>query len=203
VFDIDVSRHQPALQLVGRQDYTLDLGRLQDRGVRLVGRAVAASGHQVSFDDQLIASIVAADIKLSGLRERIDAYAARAGLSDVPAAEPFVPLWPRFIAQAGSATIDLRAEGIGTVLWATGFRRSYPWLHVPVLDGCGEITHTGGVTAAPGIYVLGLQFQRRRKSAFIDGVGGDAEHLADQIVRRGPRRASHAEVTDSCWQPRA
>ena len=48
---------------------------------------------------------------------------------------------------------------MGTIVWATGYRRSYSWLQVPeVLGRDGEIEHHGGVTAAAGLYVLGLQF---------------------------------------------
>ncbi|HEX8030846.1 MAG TPA: hypothetical protein VF491_20380, partial [Vicinamibacterales bacterium] len=75
---------------------------------------------------------------------------------------------------------------IRTVVWATGFRREYPWLRVPVLNGRGEIAHDGGITAEPGVYVLGLHFLRRRNSNFIDGVGADAmalsEHLANYLA---------------------
>jgi putative flavoprotein involved in K+ transport len=79
--------------------------------------------------------------------------------------------------------IDLRRNGIRTVVWATGYRRSYPWLNVPsALDQRGEIVHRGGVSAASGLYVLGLTFLRRRRSSFIDGCGLDAEELA-AIIR--------------------
>lgn len=37
---------------------------------------------------------------------------------------------------------------------------------------------SGGRTAAPGLYVLGLPFMIRRKSTFIGGVGEDARDLA-------------------------
>jgi hypothetical protein len=36
----------------------------------------------------------------------------------------------------------------------------------------------------PGLFVLGMHFQRSRKSAFIDGVGTDAASLADGVARR-------------------
>jgi len=80
--------------------------------------------------------------------------------------------------------VDLREAGISTVLWATGYRRHYPWLHVPVLDIRGEMIHEGGVTAAPGLYALGLNFQRTRKSSFIDGVGNDARVISSHIAGR-------------------
>ena len=51
------------------------------------------------------------------------------------------------------------------MVWATGYRRRYPWLQVPVLDGRGNIAHRGGFTAAPGLYVLGMQFLRRNSNS--------------------------------------
>ena len=86
--------------------------------------------------------------------------------------------------------IDLRAAGIRTVLWATGYRRSYPWLRVPVLDVRGEIVQRHGVTPVPGLFTLGLRFQRRRRSHFISGVGSDAAFVAERIAERTDRRAS-------------
>ena len=80
--------------------------------------------------------------------------------------------------------LDLRREGVDAVLWATGYRRPYPWLQVPVLDNAGEIRHRRGVTPVEGLYVMGQRFQYRRDSNFIDGVRHDATHLADHIADR-------------------
>jgi putative flavoprotein involved in K+ transport len=161
---------------------TLDLPLLERPGV-LVGRALRANGATISFAYDLVAHTAAADVKLAQLLARIDAFVASAGLaSEVGPAEPFEPfLWPAPAPEA----IDLRAEGIRTVVWATGFRRHYPWLKVPVVDERGELRHDRGITPAPGLYALGLSFQRRRKSTFIDGVGDDARELADHIATRG------------------
>ena len=190
VFDLETSRSQPALQLVGRPDRsTLDLGRLAAKGVQILGRAVGADGSRIFFDDDLIATTTAADVKLASLLSRIDAYVTREGLeSQAGPAEEFVPLWPSFFSSPAATSCDLRAEGIRTVIWATGFQRRYPWLRVPVLDGSGELKHTRGVTPEPGLYVLGMQFQQRRKSAFIDGVGQDAEELVRHLARRQAKR---------------
>ena len=181
VFDPAVSRGQPSLQLVGRPDRaTLDLPALRERGIRLTGRVTGAAGGRVFLADDLVAYTVAADARLARLVQRIDIFAARTGLdAEVGPAEPFRPfLWP----DPGPAEIDLRAEGIRSVVWATGYRRLYPWLKVPVLDARGEIRHEGGVTPFPGLYVIGLYFLRRRKSSFIDGVGGDAMEIAAHLA---------------------
>ena len=81
------------------------------------------------------------------------------------------------------------AAGIGTVIWATGYRPD-SWLDVPVLDRNGRIRHDGGVAAAPGMYVMGLPFMRRRKSSFIDGAAGDAADLAAHLHRSLDRAAA-------------
>jgi putative flavoprotein involved in K+ transport len=76
---------------------------------------------------------------------------------------------------------DLTDGSIKTVIWATGYRPDYSWLHVPVLDRKGGIRHDGGVVDAPGMYVMALPFMRRRKSSFIDGVGDDARELSAHL----------------------
>jgi putative flavoprotein involved in K+ transport len=183
VADVRASRRQPSLQLVGRPDRrSLDVARLSQQGVRLVGRLLGADGSRVAFDNDIIATTVAADLKLAQLLTRIDQFIAARGLEgELPGPEPFEPTWPAAF-DALPTSIDLSAAGIRTVVWATGFRRHYPWLRIPVLDGEGEIRHEGGVTPVPGLYVLGLHFQRRRNSGFIDGVGADAEFLVTHIA---------------------
>ena len=78
----------------------------------------------------------------------------------------------------------------GGVIWATGYRPDYSWLDVPVLDRKGRIRHDGGVVEAPGLYVMGLPFMRRRKSSFIDGTGDDAADLAAHLNRSLYRAAA-------------
>ena len=80
-------------------------------------------------------------------------------------------------------TLDLAGAGIRSILWATGYAPDLSWLHVPVLDRKGRIRHDGGVVEAPGLYLMGMQFLRRRKSALIDGAGDDARDLSDHLVR--------------------
>jgi putative flavoprotein involved in K+ transport len=182
-------RRQPSLQLVGRPGPGLDLARLAAMGIRVLGRASAASGSHVRFAGDLARTTAAAHAKLSRLLARIDALVDTWGLHRiVPPAERPAPI----ALDAEELDLDLRREHVATVIWATGFRRCYPWLRVPVLDSRGEILHSGGVTAAPGLYVLGLQFLRRRSSSFLDGVGKDAEALAAHIAlhRRSGSRAA-------------
>jgi putative flavoprotein involved in K+ transport len=114
----------------------------------------------------------------------IDAHIQRTGLtSEVLDPEPLST--PD--AQRSPQALDLKRRGITSIVWATGFRRAYSWLQVPVLDAQGEITHHRGVTQMPGLYVLGQRFQHHRNSNFIDGVGRDAAFVADHLAGREAR----------------
>jgi len=79
-------------------------------------------------------------------------------------------------------------------VWATGYRRSYPWLRLPVLDPSGEICQRRGRTPVPGLYVLGQRFQHYRSSNFIGGVGRDAASVADHIAGRHPATCACARA---------
>ena len=189
VTDLDAARAAPSLQLVGTPERrSVDLAELQEAGVRVMGRVEGVDRHRVGFAGDLADTVRTAHAQLERRLRRIDAYIEATGQSGAaPAGDPPVEVPVPVVER----TIDLRAAGIRTVVWATGYRRRYPWLRVPVLDGRGEIRHQGGETAQPDLYVLGLNFLRRRNSSFLDGVGADARAVAESIHRRrvGPGRA--------------
>lgn len=174
------ARREPSLQLVGRPDHApLDLAALVASGVRLVGRLATLDGTVATFAGDLRATVAAADARLRRVLTTIDAHVEASGLTR-EVGPPDAPA--RLTVDDGPGRIDLRRDGITSVLWATGHERSYDWLDLPVLDDRGEIVQHRGVTAVPGCYVLGLRFQHRRRSNFIDGVGRDAEFVADHLL---------------------
>ena len=182
VHNIDRSRHQPSLQLVGRPDHSsLDLAVLHDRGVRLVGRVRDIDGDRVTLADDLATTTAAADIKMTEILTRIDRFVDTHGVAATPP-EDFDQT-ARLAAVTPPRYLEMKNERIDTVIWATGYRRAYPWLRVPIFDFRGEIMHEDGVTPVGGLYVLGLNFQRRRNSSFLDGVGDDAWVIANEIAR--------------------
>lgn len=176
-------RPVPSPQLVGRPDRrSLDLAGLQRLGVRLVGRVVGADGERVALSGDLASVTRDADERAARFLARVDAFAAARGLADGGAPATLEPA--RTPAEDAPRSLDLAREGIGTIVWATGFRRDHAMLPAPVLDGCGEVIHDRGRTALPGLYVLGMRYQRTRKSSFIDGVGDDAREIAARIGAR-------------------
>jgi putative flavoprotein involved in K+ transport len=179
--DVTRVRNVPSLQLIGTPAReSIDLNSLQDIGVSIVGRLAGLNGDQAQFSGALANVCRMADLKLNRLLSGIDAWATNSGLDDVVSA-PERPA-PTRVPQAPDLTMDLGAAGIRTVIWATGYRPDYSWLNVSVLDRKGRLRHDGGVIEAPGMYVLGLPFLRRRKSSLIDGVGDDARDLAGHLA---------------------
>ncbi|HET6469114.1 MAG TPA: NAD(P)-binding domain-containing protein [Geminicoccaceae bacterium] len=180
VDDIERARRVPSLQLVGSPERaTLDLNALTGIGVRLVGRLAGISGGRLQFSGSLRNQCELSDLKMARLLDTIDRWATDHGLDAmVPAPHRFAPTR---VEDSPPLSLDLERSGIRTIVWATGFRPDYSWLEVPVLDRKGRIRHDGGVVASPGLYVMGLPFLRRRKSALIDGAGDDARDLADHL----------------------
>jgi putative flavoprotein involved in K+ transport len=74
------------------------------------------------------------------------------------------------------------------VIWATGLRPDHAWLRLPVFGGDGALQHDRGVVA-PGLYVLGLPFLRRRKSSFIHGAEDDVRELSGHLAAHLERSA--------------
>lgn len=102
---------------------------------------------------------------------------------------------------AESFRLDLDLAPFRALVWATGFRPRYPWLHPSFLDRRGRLAHDGGVLPTPGAYVLGLPFLRRRKSSFLDGVGPDAEELTEHLIAHLDRTARPVRVGTSASGP--
>ena len=187
--DIARARNVPSLQLAGFADRrTLDLNSLAAIGVRLVGRLAAIRDGTALFSGGLANQAALSDLKMNRLLDALDAWAAANGVTDQPAQR----FEPTRIEASPALSLDLRRGAVRTIVWATGYAPDYSWLHVPVFDRKGRIRHDGGVVDSPGMYLMGVQFMRRRKSALIDGAGDDARDLADHIVSCLDRKTTSA-----------
>jgi putative flavoprotein involved in K+ transport len=191
VDDIVRARRVPSMQLAGSPERaTFDLNALTEVGVELVGKFAAVSGTKAQFSGSLRNKCDLADLKLGRLLDTIDEWSLASGLDDtVPPPHRFAPT---NVPEPPRLDLDLARGEIRTILWATGFRPDYSWLDVDVLDAKSMVRHDGGVVVdAPGMYLIGMPFLRRRKSSFIDGACDDAQdlahHLAAFLDGRAPR----------------
>jgi putative flavoprotein involved in K+ transport len=105
-----------------------------------------------------------------------------------------VRVHPRAVHAAGREVTFSDGEQlpVDAVVWATGFRVDHSRIDARVFDESGRARHRRGVTDAPGLYFLGLQWQYTRGSALLGWVKEDARHIAEQIAAH--QRAKPAPV---------
>jgi putative flavoprotein involved in K+ transport len=182
VDDLVRARHVPSPQLIGTPERrSIDLTTLGHLGVEIVGRLGSVRDGVALFSGGLANTCRLADLKLNRLLDRFDQWASGAEidhLGEPHRAEPTaVPADPPL-------AIDLRRRGIETIVWATGYHPDVSWLQLPVLDRRGRVRHDGGVVqGAPGVYVLGGNLLRTRRSSYISGADEDSRAVADHLQR--------------------
>jgi putative flavoprotein involved in K+ transport len=165
--------------------HTIDFRRFAADGVTLLGRVGAIRQGVIDFAPDLADSLAGGDAVYTSFLDLVDAYVERHGLTmpQDPAARALLPD-PPCVAEP-IRRLDIRADGIGAVVSATGYGVDFGWIDIAVLDGRGEPVHRGGITDVPGLYFLGLQWLSKMSSSFLSGVGDDAAVLADHIAARG------------------
>lgn len=161
---------------------TMDFRRLASEGVMLLGRTEGFDGGVLTFADDVRKNVDAGDANYNQMLEAADAYADAMGL-DLPLDPAAREAWPDPDSLTDPVrSLDLGAEGIATIIWATGYKQDFSWLKVDAFDDKGAPIHQRGVSKEPGVYFLGLPWQSRRGSTFLWGVWHDAKFVADQIA---------------------
>ena len=167
--------------------HDLDLLRMAVGGVTLLGHLQSVSGNTLIIAPDLKETLARADVWFTDFKKLVDEYVTKTGMnvpeekhSDEEVAEPDEISQPIL-------EPDLKAAGIASIIWATGFRYDFDWVKVPIFDNTGEPVHRRGVTSFPGIYFLGLRWLYKRKSFFLimAGPAEDAAYLAEHIKTRG------------------
>jgi hypothetical protein len=160
--------------------HDLDVWRLGANGVVLLGHLRGVEDGTCIFAADLEQTLNRADEAFNDVLRSVDDYIEWTGLR---APEPGVSS-TRFAVPTPIKTLDLRAAGIRSVVWATGFRDDFDWVHVPVFDYVGQPVHRRGVTRQLGLHFLGLSWLHKHKSASLIGAGEDAAYLAEHIATR-------------------
>jgi putative flavoprotein involved in K+ transport len=158
----------------------IDLRRFALEGMALHGRLTDIADGCLRFGDDLAANLDSADAVYNGICDLIDRHIAAQGIAAPPPSR-YQPVWRP---ENPPTILDLAAAGIGSVIWATGFRSNWSWVDLPIFDGSGYPAHRRGVTAQPGLYVLGLPWLYTWGSGRFVGVGRDAAFLAGEIGAR-------------------
>lgn len=132
----------------------LSLGVLAGKGVTLVGTVRGAQGVILRLEDNVRAIARDAARAETELLQAIDTAIEQHGLV-VPGRTPVPPFDPSLFADHGDR-LDLAAQNITTIVWATGFVPDYRILPRTALDDSGMPVHHAGAGTLPGLYYAGL-----------------------------------------------
>ena len=160
---------------------TIDFRNFAADGMILIGHLEAAQDGVIEIAPGLADSLANGDLAFTTFLDIVDEYVKRRGLQlpEEPGARTTLPDPP--CVTTPLQRLDLAAEGITSVIWATGYGVDFGWIDVPVIDAKGDAVHNNGITSVPGLYFLGLQWLSKLNSSFLSGVGEDAAVLADHI----------------------
>jgi putative flavoprotein involved in K+ transport len=161
--------------------HTIDFRDYASQGMTLLGRAETATREGMTFAADLADNLAHGDAGYLAFLDFVDAHVARTGMrvAKDPAAREILPT-PAAMHRP-IRRLDFRADGIGTVIWATGYELDFGWIDMPVLDQRGAPEHEKGVTRFPGLCFIGLNFLSKFSSGFLIGVAEDAERLAGRL----------------------
>ncbi|MDH6269726.1 putative flavoprotein involved in K+ transport [Rhizobium sp. SG_E_25_P2] len=174
-------KHDTNHYLTGRDGgRDIDLRKFALEGMALYGRMAGVSKGKMLFEPNLKSNLDGADRVYNGINALIDRHIAEKGI-DAPAGSPYFPLWEP---EHETTELDLEAEGVTSVIWATGFTPDWSYVGLPIFDGTGYPVQRRGVTGMDGVYVLGLPWLWTWGSGRFLAVGKDAEYVVDHLATR-------------------
>jgi putative flavoprotein involved in K+ transport len=184
--DKSISRAaQPQISGLGRYGHTVSLQQLARQGVVILGRLLDVETDMLVLGDEAAAHVRFADEFSQRLKDGVDAYLAKAGITPPPLeADPADADDPQAECVSPLRQLNLREAGVSTVIWATGFTGDFSWIHLPVLDTDGKPIHQWGISPVHGLYFIGFPWLNSRKSGIIYGVEEDAHYIAGAIAKQ-------------------
>ena len=80
---------------------------------------------------------------------------------------------------------DGRVLDVNNVIWCTGYVTDYSWIDLPIFNRFGFPEHERGIVyGQPGLYFIGMPFQRTLSSSLLLGVGRDAGYISNHIASK-------------------
>jgi putative flavoprotein involved in K+ transport len=158
---------------------SINLHLLARNGATLLGHVMNASDNKIAFVPNLYENLEKADQFERDATAMVDGFIQANGL-DAPAEE--LPQYKDGFKQPIIYELDLKKEGINTIIWATGYRFDYSLVKLPVFDKDRFPMQTNGATIYQGLYFAGLPWMPSQKSGFLVGVAESAKQIANAVL---------------------
>jgi putative flavoprotein involved in K+ transport len=169
-------------QLTGKGGgHTLNLHQFARDGVVLLGHLLGYQDGLLCVAPDVKDNLARADQAEQFLLKSIDDYIQRAGI-DAPEDHP--PVLTDAYRMPEVLALDLRAESIGTIIWACGYTYDASLVQLPIYDEFGLPRTRHGAAELPGLYYVGLPWLAKLRSGFLNGMADDAGYVAGHIAGR-------------------
>ena len=163
---------------------TVDFRHFASNGMNLLGMTKGFKGGHLYFEPDLKKNLDRGDTNYLSLLDEADEYILKNNI-DLPLEEGARIMYPEPLCVTNPILdLDLGKSGITSIVWATGYKQDFSWMHTNVFKSDGTPRHERGVSNVPGIYFLGLPWLSMRGSSFIWGVWEDAKYIAEHIFER-------------------
>jgi putative flavoprotein involved in K+ transport len=203
-YDLPVERHPLGTAVrektnhyvTGRDGgHDIDLRKFALEGMQLHGRYEGLADGVVQFGGDLRQNLDGADAVYLKINDSIDKYIADRGIA-APQEARYTPPWQP--AADAPDRLELSSGKVAAVVWCIGFRTDFSWIEADIFDQRGYPCHERGVTAARGLYFLGLPWQYTWGSGRFSGVARDATWLAQHIAAIARENEEHAVLASVC-----
>jgi len=161
--------------------HTINLHQFARDGVTLLGHLQCVAGDKLKLAPDLWENLASADAHEAAFVKSVDDYIARIGMV---APEDTLPVLRDGFRIPLLTELDLGRAGLTNIIWATSYAFDFSLVKLPVLDRDGFPIQTGGATAYPGLYFVGLPWLPTAKSGLLYGVGDNARSIARNILAR-------------------
>ncbi len=154
----------------------IDLRAFALQGMKLYGRLLEYRNGVLITANDLKKNLDGADAASQKIKDSIDSWISTQNIS-APTEERYSPLW-----EPESTPNNIDLMDISAIIWAVGFHTDFSWVDLPAFNEHGYPIHARGVSVQPGLYFLGLPWLWTWGSGRFEGVGEDAQWLAEAIA---------------------
>ncbi len=161
--------------------HTINLHQFVRDGVVLLGHIQSAQDNEIVLAPDLKENLANGDKFEFELVKQVDEFIQKNGLV---APKETLPEMRDGYETEEIINLDLKSEGITSVIWATGYEFDFSLVQLPIFDQDGYPVQERGVTEYPGLYFIGFPGLHTGKSGLLHGVGDDAAHVAKHIGSR-------------------
>ncbi len=177
------SRSRPAPLLTGvNGGRDADLRDLARSGVTLTGSLGAVSEGHLRFVADLHENLIEGDESFRQFTRSIDSYIDKHGLAAAYGPADAAQIDDKLPRDPSPSELRVKNAGITSVIWAVGYQHDFGWIKCASFDARNSPVHRRGSSPTPGLHFLGLPRLYKVKSAFLWGVGDDAEYIATRIL---------------------